>query len=286
MPRRTLLNLALLAAAAAVAAALWLLPGEVQQTPAPPLVPGADVAAIDEIRVLRPGGVDLRFYRRGSTWSMTQPVAAPAHRARINALLGLLADQSLARLPVAGLDLSQFGLDRPAVSVELGPHRIEFGDPHPMDEQRYVRLGDTVHLVPDSLYVQLTQNAGFFIDNRLLPSGARPTRIRYPAFSLESGAAGWREQPPAERSTEELRLVAGAWQTARALAVRTPAAAGNGHGAIAVETGAGSPIVFEIATLDPTPILVRRDLDIQYHLDARTAEQLLIAPAAMTPPPD
>jgi hypothetical protein len=287
MPRRALLNVILLTAIAAIAAAIWLTPPETEQ-PAPALVPGVDASSIDSIRVQRAGGADLRFRRDGDGWSMVEPVAAPAHEARINALLGLLTDQSLARLDGEGADLARFGLADPAVTVELGPHRIALGDPHPMDEQRYVLYGGAIHLVPDSLYAQLTQNAGFFIDNRLLPAGARPTRIRYPAFTLESADGAWRELPSGSRDAAALSAAAATWESARALAVRTPAKAADNAAAITVELPPGAPVVFEILALEPAAVLARRDLDIQYHLDAFTAQQLLLAPpaAAELPPPD
>ena len=276
MPRRTFLNIALAVLITAIAALLWLLPPEEQQ-PAPVLVPGVDPASIDTIRVQRTGNTELRFRRDGRNWRMTAPVTAPAHEARINALLGLLTDQSLATLPAA--DLGRFGLAEPAVVVELGPHRIALGDAHPIDAQRYVLYGDAVHLVPDSLYAQLSQNAGFFIDNRLLPPGAQPSRLRYPAFTLAWGNGGWREVPTASRDAAALLAVIGTWKSARALAVRTPMKPAETLGVISIETATGT-ITFDIVALDPAPILARRDLDLQYHLDAFTAEQLLILPPA------
>jgi hypothetical protein len=282
MRQRTLLNLALIGLVAAIAIALWLSPVQ-EDTPAPPLIAGVKPGDIDTIRVQRPGDVDMRFRRTGGAWRMVEPVAAPAHEARIDALLGLLADQSLARLPAT--DLARFGLETPAMFVELGPHRIAFGDPHPIDAKRYVLLGDTVHLVPDSLYAQLTQNAGFFIDNHLLPSGTRPTYLRYPAFSLEPGEKGWRESPPSTRDAAALLDVIDGWTGARALAVLTPAKSADSHGTIEVRAG-GESIEFEITALSPAPVLARRDLDIQYHLDSFTAEQLLVVPGNPASPAD
>lgn len=285
MQRRTILNLILVALVAAIAALLMLAPVE-EHSPAPVLVPGADPATIDTIRVQRAGAPELLFHRDRARWIMTAPVTAPAHEARINALLGLLADQSLAQLPATGLD--RFGLETPAVIVELGTHRIALGDSHPIDEQRYVLYGGAVHLVPDSLYPQLTQNAGFFIDSRLLEPGTRPTRIRYPAFTLELAGGSWREIPAGGRDAAALLAVVGNWKTARALAVRTPAKPAEALGTITVEASGTAPIVFEISALEPAPVLARRDLDIQFHLDAYTAGQLLLAspPSAEPPPAD
>lgn len=283
MHRRILLNLSLAVVVVATAALLWLVPPE-EKTPAPLLVPDADAANIGAIRVQRTGLAELRFRRDGRTWTMTAPVTAPAHQARINALLGLLTDQSLSRLPAA--DLARFGLAEPAVVVEIGPHRIALGDSHPIDAQRYVLYGETVHLVPDSLYPQLMQNAGFFLDSHLLPQEARPIRIRYPAFTLESGADGWHEVPPGSRDATALSSVIDGWKSSRALAVRAPAGPAEALGTIAIEIGDGAPVEYEIRALEPAPVLVRRDLDVQYHLDALTGSQLLIGPPpAPAPPP-
>jgi hypothetical protein len=281
MQRRAILNLALGVLVVAIAALLWLVPPE-EKAPAPVLVPGVDPARIDAIRVQRTDLPELRFRRNGGTWTMTAPVTAPAHDARINALLGLLADQSLSTLPAS--DLARFGLAEPAVIVEIGPHRIALGDSHPIDAQRYVLYDETVHLVPDSLYPQLVQNAGFFLDSRLLPPEARPIRIRYPAFTLEAGTDGWHEIPPGGRDAIMLSSVIDGWKSSRALAVRAPAGTAETLGTIAIENADGTAVEFEIRSLEPAPVLARRDLDVQYHLDALTGSQLLLGPSPAPPP--
>lgn len=280
MRRRSLLNLALVGVLLLVAAVLRFGPRPPEAEP-PQTVSATDPAGIERIRIERAQAPPVVLSRGAGGWRMLEPAAAPAHAARVEALLGLLGERSLASFPAAGVDLARFGLAAPQVVLELGAHRAAFGDPHPMEERRYIQFDDRVQLVPDSMFVQLMQNAGFFIDNRLLPAGAQPRAVQYPGFVMRRSTGAWRAEPQGAHAPAELAAAAREWTRARALAVRTPAQAGGAHGRVRVETGAGSVIEFSIVTLEPAPVLARSDLNLQYHLDAVTAAALLLAaPAA------
>ncbi|MGH8630264.1 MAG: DUF4340 domain-containing protein [Burkholderiales bacterium] len=272
--RRALVNL-LLAALVLALALLLVLTGPQPREEKQPSLTGISPAQVAHIRIERADADSIDFERDTSGWRLTAPVTARAHPARINGVLGLLGEEVYARFPAAPDALRRFGLSQPQVIVRLDQHRFAFGDINPLDEHRYVLYGDTVHLIGDSLFFQLTQDPGFFIDNRLLEDAVRPRRVRYAERTLTFTDGSWKSEPESGLGADTVRNSALAWETARAITVRTfddrPTTASVG-----IDTEQGETITFDIVETAPAVVLARRDLGIQYHLDAHTAKQLLL----------
>lgn len=271
MRRRLLANVILAAAVTALTAVLLLTPEPVPESPPPLTAIAPD--RIAQIRVERANDVPMSFERSGNDWIMTSPVRAPAYPARMASILGLLYEPSHAQL--AAGKLARFQLDAPAVSLFLDAHEFRFGDTDPLQERRYVLHAGRVHLVADTLFFQLTQNAGFFIDPKLLSGEAPPRRIGYPGFALVNVDGAWRQEPEAGLTPDQAKDASLQWETARAIAVRTPIH-GAASGRLRIEPGKGDAIEFDILSQDDNVILGRPDLNVQYHLDDYTAEQLLL----------
>lgn len=281
MRRRVLANL-LLAGAVAALAALLLLIKPAPETPPPPPLTAIPADSIHTIHVERTEGGPMNFERRGGVWLMTAPVAATAYPARISAVLGLLNEPSHAQLDAGNGDLARFKLDAPVVRLLLDAHAFDFGDTDPLEERRYVRVDGRIHLIADTLFFQLTQNPGFFIDPKLLSGDAPLKRIAYPQFTLIEEGGKWRQEPDAGLAADKLKEVSLNWESARGVTVRTPIE-GTASGQIMIDTGAGTPVRFEILSQDGNVILGRADLNVQYHLDSYTAEQLLLKEKEVTP---
>ena len=274
MRRRFLANLVLAGAVAALAALLLLV------KPAPETVPPTPLTTIapDNIRsihVERTAAGPMHFERRGKDWVMIAPVNAPAYPARIEAVLGLLSEPSHAQLAAGSQDLARFKLDAPAVRLLLDTHEFDFGDTEPLEDRRYVRVDGRIHLIADTLLFQLTQNPGFFIDPKLLPGATPPKRIVYPQFTLIEEGGQWRQEPAAGLKPDQLKEISLNWETARGITVRTPIE-DTGTGRVTIDTGTGAPVQFGIILKEGNVILGRADLNVQYHLDSYTAEQLLL----------
>jgi hypothetical protein len=124
---------------------------------------GIDPANISTIGVQRVGMDDLYFIRQEAAWYMQAPQDAAANPARINAMLMLLQMETHARLVTADRDLTPFKLDPPAVKLLLDQHMFSFGTVNPLDQRRYILFANSIHLVDDYLFHQLTQPASFFI---------------------------------------------------------------------------------------------------------------------------
>lgn len=280
--RRALANLLLAALVLALALFLALTRPQPREE-RPPGLTGIGADQIAHIHIERAAANGITFERDTAGWRMTAPVAAPAHPARINGVLGLLNETVYAQLPADPEALRRFGLAQPQVIVRLDRHSFAFGDTNPLDERRYILYGGKVHLIGDSLFFQLTQNPGFFIDNRLLKEGVRPRRIRYADRTLSFADGAWRSEPESGLGADAIRNSALAWESARAINVRTfqnnPASASVG-----IDTDTGETITFDIIESAAGTTLARRDLGIQYHLDAYTAKQLMLVTDEETAP--
>lgn len=272
--RRVLANLLLAALVLALVLFLALTGPQPHEDKLPSLT-GIGADRIAHIHIERAPADAINLERDMAGWRMTAPVTARAHPARINGVLGLLNEPVYARLPATPDALRRFGLAQPQVIVQLDHNSIAFGDSNPLDEHRYVLYAGKVYLIGDSLFFQLTQNPGFFIDNRLLQDTARPRRIHYADRTLTFAGGAWKSEPESGLGADAVRNSALAWETARAINVRTlqykPTSA-----TVSIDTEQGETITFDIIEAAPGAILARRDLGIQYQLDAYTAKQLLL----------
>lgn len=276
--RRAILNLVLALLVAGLAMFVTLSPpgkkGEPELTLVP--VPPGDIRSI---QIERAGKPKLQFAREGDRWYLRDPVVAPANPRRIQDLLAVPALPVTARFEVKHLDLARFGLEPPLVTLRLNDDTFEFGETEPLDGKRYVHYHKQVQLVPDTVYLQLTQSPGFFIDTRLLEKGLRPVRISAPrrVVWLQDGA--WWSDPAPAAGEPPAAAVARAWETAQALTVHVGADAGGGQ-RITLNFARGFSIEFDFAEQDGNPVLVRRDLNLQYYLDPGQAGQLMLMPGA------
>lgn len=148
-------NVALLAV---IGLALLALRREPELPAAPERLTGLDTAGVQSLRLERAGQPVVRLVREAGGWRLLEPLEAPADTARVERLLRLLQEPSLARLDPQAVDLATLGLAPPVARVEVGienqpgPVGIEFGGTQPVTGERYVRVGDTVHLTLDRHY--------------------------------------------------------------------------------------------------------------------------------------
>jgi hypothetical protein len=266
MGNRRLVNILLFAAVAAAAVALLIGRDRPQ---APATLTHMDPAAIHRITVERQREPTLRFVREGDTWRLSAPVTARAHRARINAILHLLQAVPRDRIAAAGADLHTLNLEPAPVTVRLDDAVFFLGGTDPVARLRYVLYGDTVYLVNDSLFYQLTQPAAFFIATQLLPASAAVTRISYPDHELYLDGGTWHGRPAETGRTAA--SVAAAWRRAEAVQVlpyREEVTAGQ----VVIRAGQTDRVFAIIPS--PTPQLARRDLGLSYQLSRDTAAAL------------
>lgn len=242
-----------------------------------------DSNTIVQIEVLRKGMDNFAFSKQGETWQMTSPQNFRANEARINAMLRMLKVESHGQLNPAEVELARFDLAEPIITMSLNDHVFQFGNTDAIDQRRYVLFDGMIHLSNDFLYHQLTTNAAFFADPRLLPDNPEINSIQFPNNKVELLDGHWQLQPLMDISPDQLKRLAFSWQTATAISVNKYTKPET-ETLITVTTTNADAIEFVIVSTEPHLILGRKDLGIQYHMGSDEADKLILkeTPAADT----
>lgn len=172
LKRRWIINLALVAVALGLALAARL---EHDRERLATTLTAMQPEAIQGLTLQRPGEPLIRMVRNDdSGWRMLEPFSAPAASLAIGKLLSISATVVHRSIPAAAADLSQLRLDPPLISLRLDDLELRIGTTEPVDERRYIQIGDMVHLIDDGYLPQLLASAEHYLDRRLLPTGFSP----------------------------------------------------------------------------------------------------------------
>jgi hypothetical protein len=280
MRRPQLINLALLAVVTVLGLTVWLIPEERPAEP-PPLT-ALDPSGITRVWLQnRHGELELRKGETG--WEMTTPYRVAANTPRIELLLGIAAAKSLGQFPLPGDRLAEFGLDPPLATLELDQTRIEVGGTDPLQHRRYLRIGDTLHLINDRFPQHLLATPEEFIDPALVSAGPKLIAIHTPDWQLRQEQDGKLvlEPPQPGLSMDDLNRRFDQWRSARAIAV-LPAPSGKGDGEIELRLSDAQPLRFRILKRGEELLLVRPDLGLAYRLP--DGSDLLDPPTPETTP--
>lgn len=287
MKSRTLLNVVLLLLIAVLSLLAFYEPGKEAPTPQPLLTPLARAEA-EHFRLERPGAPVVVLTRVGESWRLQEPVDAPANDYRVNGMLDLLGTPTFNRFRADRDDLARYGLADPrAILTVNGALTVAFGETTPLDQRRYVRVGDDIALIADTHYYKLLGDPGAFASPRLLPEGAELTRLDLPDLSVSRDAQGrWQVEPaPAVDSADRPAMLTDAWERARAIEVTLLEGAADGAPVTVQLAGAETAIVFLKGEVDGDPVLIRPDLQLVYHLAPATAGELFSLPEPPEAPP-
>ena len=286
MKSRMMLNLAMLALVLVLGLVVWLRPATKSEDRIPLL--SQDTAALT--RLTLQNADTLVFEKKDGLWTLTAPFAAPVNQVRLGQLLDIAKSASEARYPVRADELAQFGLDRPQATLTLGQDVLQFGGVEPLDMRRYVRVGDTLHLVNDSFFHHLTAPATDYVDKKLVPENAKIREIQLPGLRAVRGADGhWTAEPPAGKPAGNppgnLSELASTWATARAIDVKRQDKDSRqiiGE-TIRITPAEGPPLEYIIIQKQPELILSRKDLGLQFIITGATSRELLNLPAPQPP---
>jgi hypothetical protein len=273
MSARAWVNLGLVALLAGLALMAWLRPGQSPPGEIGLITLGAD--KISRINIKRAAQPAIEFERRDGQWWLTSPIKMPANEIRIDAFLNLAAQTSDTKYNAIKLDLAQYGLASPKVSVTLNDQPIALGNINPVNYRRYALVGDTVYLINDDLFDLESADAASYVDLRLLPKEADIAALVLPQVTLEREKGdSWRQNPPETLTEADIKALLTAWRDAQAL--RVSAYGGKPSQAQArVKLTGGRQMLFKVIAREPELILARPKLGIQYHLLANAARSLL-----------
>ncbi|MDN5864817.1 MAG: DUF4340 domain-containing protein [Gammaproteobacteria bacterium] len=160
--KNRLIALALLAACIVALVLVFSLRGGPDRPPAVPLTHMAP-ATVTRIEVHKLGRPVMTLHQRAVGWWMLAPQSAPAEAARVQRLLAALGELTARQYPADSIDLAAVGLNPPAWTLIVNNTRIDFGSLNPSSLLRYVRRGDAVYMVMDSIAPLLAGGANAFL---------------------------------------------------------------------------------------------------------------------------
>lgn len=98
----------------------------------------------------------LTFNKNVDGWSLVKEGnRLPANELVIQRILQLAQAESLQQFPLKPADLPKYQLDNPRIIVSFDDIKIGFGDLDPINNLRYVLVGNRVHLIKDDYYRDL-----------------------------------------------------------------------------------------------------------------------------------
>ncbi len=276
MNARGWLNLGLLALLAGLVALAVYQPG-IEAPPVEPTLTALAPAAIHRIHIERRDQPAFTLEKQADVWRIA-PQGWMADGARLKVLLDLAQEKSVQRLPAD--PLARYGLEKPALVVTFNDTRIVFGDTDPIQNRRYVMVGDRVHLIADLHYAGFNSSAASFAEPRLLPEGARVRKLGLPGLTLSADDKGnYSIEPPRDGLPADApQQLVDEWRNARALWVEADTDA-TAQGSVRITHDGAAEIEYRIISREPDLVLARPDIKLRYHFTAEQAQRLLELPA-------
>lgn len=164
---------------------------EINHQDAPTRLTGLASATIGQLTLERKGRASVRLQRTPDGWRMTDPFRVEANTERIDKLLGILRAPVQRSFPVAAASASELGLEPASIRLLLDDVDLKIGGIDPVEQSRYVAIGDLVHLINDNFYHHLIARDLDYVSPKVLPTGFKADAgvINGVALTAESLAA-------------------------------------------------------------------------------------------------
>lgn len=161
----------------------------------------------------------VRIEQREDAWWLTEPAEVPGRHERIVGIARITRAASRARYAADEVDAAAAGLDEPRLTLDVDGQTLAFGGTEPLSRQRYVQIGDTVHLTDDDVLPFATQPWTELVARQVLGPAQRITAIELPG--LDGRAPVTMRRTGDEWRTDQGRVIAAeaiaewleAWQT-------------------------------------------------------------------------
>lgn len=243
---------------------------------------------IDKLILERHGKLIVSLAKQQHGWEMLQPYKLHANDVQINALINIVNQNSYTQINKQQHELEKFGLTKPYARLQLNNKTFIFGGTDPLNFRRYVLVDDTIHLINDTMFQQLTLDAVKYVSFTLIPDNTKITRLVLPEITLiknpETG--GWKLTPDnSTLSQDKLNSIIEEWRIARAIEISPWASSNN------ATLDSDTPIEIDLdLNLDNNEhlqyllikdeqdlILGRKDMGIKYRLPGNMRNRLLQA---------
>jgi hypothetical protein len=125
-----------------------------EKRPPTPISP-LELETVTTLKLARGDKPLLQFEKQKAGWVMLSPKKGKADSEKIKALLAIATLWSSSRFPLNLEKTARFGLNPPAITLQLDKLLIKVGDIAPISQQRYLQIDETLYLVSDNFYHHL-----------------------------------------------------------------------------------------------------------------------------------
>ena len=104
-----------------------------------------------EIIIHKEGREDVILQNKDNNWQVIKPSQFKADPAKVRHLFTLLSENAESHYPIAGKNLAEYGLEKERLSVSFNGVKYIFGKLNTVTMQRFIRKGDTLYLVAETV---------------------------------------------------------------------------------------------------------------------------------------
>ena len=159
-------------------------------------------------------------------------------------------------------------------SVTFNDETVYFGIVNPINDYRYVRSGDTVHLIDDHFYPLLSSQTGTLVARELLGSGADIEKLDLPTHTFyRDDASIWHSD--SKLGADAINETLYHWKRGQAFGVHNYMPRESLGNISVYLAGNPEPVQFVVTDTDPWLIIARPDLEIEYHFNLEFYDRLL-----------
>ncbi|MBF0219042.1 MAG: DUF4340 domain-containing protein [Gammaproteobacteria bacterium] len=175
-----------------------------------------------EIRLGRQAGLN----GAAGEWQLLAPLNFAAESYKVESLLKILSAAVISHFkPTA--DLGDYGLATPSLQMVFNNTlTLNFGKQTPVDNHRYLQLGDEIFVVRDTVYAMAGMAVGDYLNRHPLPAGALIASIHTGTHTLTFAEGGWQVEPAvAGLNSEQITEWLNSWRHLYAMNVEWDVAA-------------------------------------------------------------
>lgn len=266
MKSRLWLNLALLLLLGILLLVVIYEPGR-ETGPEPIRLTQLTPEAVNHVHLKRVTGNDVELVKEtDGQWWMHNPYYLPANDFRVQSLLRLTQAESLNSHALKQLQPATYGLDNPRAVVTFNrTEQIKFGNTEPLQQRRYVQVGDMLHTINDTFYYQAAGSPTIYLSHKLLPPATDIIKLVLPDLQLINNQGQWQRTPLyTEVSADASIELINHWQLAQALELR-PTEIKDAKADIEVYLkNQTDPIRFKLLQTENETSLIRLGTGLQY----------------------
>lgn len=218
--------------------------------------------------------------QKNDQWSIAQPINIDANNFRIGTLLELLNAPIHSKYSVTEINLNSIGLAQANTSIKFDDMLVEFGINNPATGLRYIRLDNFIYTIEDVFYPLLSSDFSTLVSLQLLPTNSNITKLILGNQIISKDINNfWKSNITI--TADNINATIDHWKNNQAFGVhkyfeREPADI-SGHDEIFIYLESQKQAIrFLVTDTDPWLILARPEIDIEYHLDIKAYDQLIM----------